>query len=74
MNGYRFYTAASLLLLTALFTACQKSTPAPQEEPGVNAETEIIPEPNAGSEKPQLNVAISTDPTPGLPSRFRVYR
>ncbi|HCO22653.1 MAG: amino acid ABC transporter [Gimesia sp.] len=64
MNGYRFYTATSLLLLTALFTACQKSAPAPQEESGVNAETEIIPEPNAGSEKPQLTVAISVDIAP----------
>ncbi|WP_155367915.1 hypothetical protein [Gimesia maris] len=33
MNGYRFYTVASLLLLTALFTACQKSTPAPRKSP-----------------------------------------
>lgn len=64
MNGYRFYTVTSLLLFAALFTACQKSTPPPQDESGVNAETEIIPEPNAGSEKPQLNVAISTDIAP----------
>lgn len=65
MNGCRFSITASLLLLAVLLTACQKSTPpAPQEEPGITAETEIIPEPDAGSEKQQLNVAISVDIAP----------
>lgn len=65
MNGCRLFTAAALMLLAFSLTACQKSTPAPQaEEPGITAETEIIPEPDAGSEKQQLNVAISTDIAP----------
>jgi len=64
MNGYRVSLAACLLLFTACFTACQKPAAPPQEEPGINAETEIIPEPNAGAEKEELTVAISVDIAP----------
>jgi polar amino acid transport system substrate-binding protein len=64
MNGSRVYTTTCLLFLAALLTACEK--PAPPAQPTVeeNAETDIIPEPNAGSKKPQLTVAISGDIAP----------
>jgi len=64
MNGSRIFTITCLIFLAALLTACQK--PAPPAQPMVeeNAGTDIIPEPNAGSEKPQLTVAISVDIAP----------
>lgn len=64
MNGTRVDTITCLMLLAALLTACQK--PAPPVQPTVeeNAKTDIIPEPDAGSEKQQLTVAISVDIAP----------
>lgn len=64
MNGSRVYSTACLMFLAALLTACQKSETSPQPTVEENAETDIIPEPNAGSEKPQLTVAISVDIAP----------
>ncbi|MCA9017439.1 MAG: amino acid ABC transporter, partial [Planctomycetaceae bacterium] len=64
MNGFRVDAAAYLMLLAVLLTACgQEKTPTPPP-PDANPEVDIIPEPNAGSEKPQLTVAISVDIAP----------
>jgi len=64
MNGRRIFITTCLVLLAALLTACQKPAAPPQPTVEENAETDIIPEPNAGSEKPQLTVAISVDIAP----------
>jgi|GEM_PF-1148697 len=53
-----------LMLLAVLLTACQQQAAPPQPPVDANPEIEIIPEPNAGSEKTQLTVAISVDIAP----------
>lgn len=63
MNGFRVSTTTCLMLLAVLLTACEKpATPPPPVDE--NPEIDIIPEPNAGLEKPQLTVAISVDIAP----------
>jgi polar amino acid transport system substrate-binding protein len=64
MNGSRVCTATCLMLLAVLLAACEKPAATPQPPIEANPNIDIIPEPNAGSEKPQLTVAISVDIAP----------